>query len=293
MPSAKPLNSGSISDFPENQSESKSAPPAVEITGLEQLKFSADSHAWFPSFSFGHCGEFAGNLGPLFGDFVPSFRSYELAQIWQRIARVRKSDDSSFGLSDCDGRSGVKLRRWNFGGAAFLSGKQGGPKMHNRVMHTGTVRCLSTSDGFATTSRRTSILPGVFSCAPDKPSTVLIVDDERGVAEVLSRILCFRGFRTRVALNGTDAIRLARDVEPEVILCDLSMQGVSGAEVWDALQQDPSTARIPFILMSGDCVGEAQGCAPDLILQKPFTFDELTWAMSAVLRGNAAILNAA
>jgi CheY-like chemotaxis protein len=162
--------------------------------------------------------------------------------------------------------------------------------MYNRGSHGEPAARFSSRDVFPNTSPESP--KGRLLATDDvvhsdtKPATVLIVDDQRSVAEVLSRMLSSRGLQTRVARDGIQAIQLAREIEPEVILCDLCMNEVSGAHVWDAVQRDASTSRIPFILMTGDCLSEAQSCEPDLILQKPFTFEELLWAMRIVLREN-------
>jgi len=103
---------------------------------------------------------------------------------------------------------------------------------------------------------------------------VLIIDDDPAFVEAMREMLEATGQCAVVANNGFHGLRLAREVKPSVVVCDLMMPLMAGADVLRALASDPCTARIPRVLMSGRTDAD-QSCA-DGFLQKPFQADEMT-----------------
>jgi CheY-like chemotaxis protein len=114
------------------------------------------------------------------------------------------------------------------------------------------------------------------------PSKVLLADDDPEIREVVSIVLEPYGFETVVAADGEEALRLVR-LHPDVgvILADLMMPRVSGAEMLGILKEDASLRRIPVIVLSGD--NSAQETARSLgaaeCLQKPVDLPELVAAI--------------
>lgn len=78
---------------------------------------------------------------------------------------------------------------------------------------------------------------------------ILIVDDDPGTIQVLGRALAQEG-QARFATNGADALKLARQSHPDVVLLDAEMPHMNGFEVCAALKADPSLADIPVIFVS-------------------------------------------
>lgn len=78
---------------------------------------------------------------------------------------------------------------------------------------------------------------------------VLVVDDERIIADTLSTILSKNGFSTATAYNGSSALELARRVEPELLISDVVMPGMSGVELAIAVTQ--TVPRCKILLFSG------------------------------------------
>mgnify|MGYP001604930443 CR=1 FL=1 len=69
---------------------------------------------------------------------------------------------------------------------------------------------------------------------------ILVVDDEQMVADTLGIIFQKRGFECRVSYTGAEALACTEDFCPELLLCDLSMPGMSGLEVvWNVTQKCP------------------------------------------------------
>lgn len=79
--------------------------------------------------------------------------------------------------------------------------------------------------------------------------TVLVIDDEPCIVELIGEALGAEGYRVLAAVN-EDALQCAHDVRPDVILLDLMMPGLDGIAVSQRLRDDPATAGIPIIAMS-------------------------------------------
>ena len=79
---------------------------------------------------------------------------------------------------------------------------------------------------------------------------VLVVDDEKGIRELLETIVRKEGFKVELALDGEEAIKKARALSPDVILLDLMLPKSGGFEVVRELQGD-ETSGIPIIIITG------------------------------------------
>jgi diguanylate cyclase (GGDEF)-like protein len=79
--------------------------------------------------------------------------------------------------------------------------------------------------------------------------SILLVDDDPSSIQVMSRILAGVG-AVRFAMSGEVALRLARDVVPDLVLLDAQMPGMSGFQLCEALKADPATADVPVIFVT-------------------------------------------
>jgi diguanylate cyclase (GGDEF)-like protein len=82
------------------------------------------------------------------------------------------------------------------------------------------------------------------------PSKILVVDDEPGVLALLTDILETEGFTVLNATGGEDAIKAAIEKEPDLMILDLMMPGVSGFDVVDRLKEHPTARNIPVIIFT-------------------------------------------
>lgn len=107
-------------------------------------------------------------------------------------------------------------------------------------------------------------------------STVLVVDDDPVVRAVLDTALQDEGYRVVSAVDG-GAIEAAGRYRPAVVLLDLTMPEMDGAEVSRRLRADPATAAIPIILMSAepDLRARTAHLPVNERLAKPFDLDRL------------------
>ncbi len=117
---------------------------------------------------------------------------------------------------------------------------------------------------------------------------ILIIDDEEWLREMMRLALARKGFEIIEAENGIIGIEKARKELPDLILCDVNMEKVDGYRTLSSLRNEPATAAIPFILMTGlaDTAGMRHGMelGADDYLAKPFTIDGLNAAVEARLK---------
>lgn len=78
---------------------------------------------------------------------------------------------------------------------------------------------------------------------------ILLVDDDPGTVQLLGRILSDSG-NLRFATSGEDALRLARESAPDLMLLDAEMPGMSGFQVLEALKAEPALADVPVIFVT-------------------------------------------
>jgi two-component system phosphate regulon response regulator PhoB len=117
---------------------------------------------------------------------------------------------------------------------------------------------------------------------------VLIVDDERDLAELIGFNLRQSGFDTRIALTGEDALRMARERKPELVLLDVMLPDMSGLEVCRQLKASPATRDVPIVMLTArgeemDRVAGFEIGADDYVV-KPFSVRELVLRLKAILR---------
>ena len=118
--------------------------------------------------------------------------------------------------------------------------------------------------------------------------SVLVVEDEADVSEVLRFNLEREGYRVFCAMDGEKGLALARSERPDLVLLDVMLPGMDGIEVAKTLLEDPDTRDLPIIMVS------AKGEESDIVLGlwigaddysvKPFRVKELIARVKAVLR---------
>lgn len=118
--------------------------------------------------------------------------------------------------------------------------------------------------------------------------TVLVVDDDPAFAEFMAKTVEAAGYTAAVAHNGTDGLRLARNLVPVLVFCDLSMPGLGGVEVLRMLRTDPATAHIARVLVSGHICPHLHGIAAESSLAKPVTSETVRRVLDTLLKAKAA-----
>jgi two-component system phosphate regulon response regulator PhoB len=120
------------------------------------------------------------------------------------------------------------------------------------------------------------------------PLTVLLVEDERDIADLVRYHVEKAGMRVVHAADGGTALRLARAELPDVVVLDLMLPGLDGLEVCRQLRREAATRRLPIIMLTarGEEVDRVVGLelgADDYVV-KPFSPRELIARIRAVLR---------
>jgi two-component system response regulator ResD len=115
--------------------------------------------------------------------------------------------------------------------------------------------------------------------------SVLVVDDEPVITDVVSRYLERAGYSTEAAADGFEALKIAGDVHPDLVVLDLMLPGLDGLEVMRELQEQRPT-RVILLTAKGepsDRITGLQRGADDYVV-KPFSPGELVARVDAVLR---------
>ena len=119
-------------------------------------------------------------------------------------------------------------------------------------------------------------------------SRVLIVDDNRVVADTMATLVRLLGHHCTCAYDGSSAIVLAADYRPDLILLDLKMPDINGFTVARALRQAGCVAKIVAITAFGESVfaEKPQDAGFDGVLQKPATAEQIAALMPVQARSS-------
>jgi DNA-binding response OmpR family regulator len=116
---------------------------------------------------------------------------------------------------------------------------------------------------------------------------ILIAEDERDIRDLITFTLGFAGFEVVAAANGEEALALARQEVPDLVLMDVRMPRMTGYDACLAMKKDAKLKDIPVIFLSAkgqdtEIHAGLQAGAVDYLL-KPFAPDQLTARIQAVL----------
>jgi len=117
---------------------------------------------------------------------------------------------------------------------------------------------------------------------------LLLVEDDQALAELLEFRFQNEGYDVRVTPDGDEALLLAAETVPDLVLLDWMIEGTSGIEVCRRLRRDKATAHVPIIMLTArgeeeDRVRGLETGADDYVT-KPFSPRELLARVSAILR---------
>jgi len=121
--------------------------------------------------------------------------------------------------------------------------------------------------------------------------TVLIVDDEQDILDLISYNLSKEGYKVHTAANGLKAVELARQLRPDLVILDIMMPGMDGFEVCRTLRQDATTAAsaIMFLTAKAGEIDQVLGLelGADDYIQKPISPRVLIARVKTILRRGA------
>ena len=121
-----------------------------------------------------------------------------------------------------------------------------------------------------------------------KHKQILIVEDNQLNSKLLKQLLTAYGYEVWESPEGSQALDLARDEQPDLILMDIRLPGISGLEVTRLLKQDDQTKTIPIIAVTAlaspeyEKKGRESGC--DAYILKPIILDNLLRTIESFLK---------
>lgn len=110
--------------------------------------------------------------------------------------------------------------------------------------------------------------------------SVLVIDDDIDTHEMLGVLLAHAGYSVATACNGREALGMLRSIRPEVILLDIEMPVMSGAEFRQAQRRDRDLIQIPTIVMTGSREEPQLDPGVKEVLHKPFPSAKLVAAIA-------------
>ncbi len=127
-----------------------------------------------------------------------------------------------------------------------------------------------------------------LSLLKNRPLTVLIVEDDAELREILQAEFEFEGLTALTAANGSEAVTTARELKPDLILMDIMMPIMDGIEATKKVKGDEQTRHIPIIMLTAagkreDIVAGLEAGAIDYIT-KPFFMPELKARLRSILQ---------
>jgi phosphate regulon transcriptional regulator PhoB len=122
--------------------------------------------------------------------------------------------------------------------------------------------------------------------------TVLVVDDEKDIVDLIAYNLEKEGFSVIKVYDGESALELVKTRKPHLLVLDLMLPGIRGLEVCKFIRKNPETETLPIIMLTakGDQVDKIVGfeMGADDYITKPFSVRELVARVRAVLRRSEA-----
>ncbi len=123
----------------------------------------------------------------------------------------------------------------------------------------------------------------------NRPYTLLYVEDNPANLKLVERIIARQpNMRLLTAVNGLSGIEIAHEIQPDLILMDINMPGISGIEAMKILRSDPVTRHIPIIAVSANAkpldIERGQEAGFFSYLTKPIKVDEFMEAMNRALK---------
>ena len=120
------------------------------------------------------------------------------------------------------------------------------------------------------------------------PPQILVADDDDLNREVMEAFLMSENYRVHLAHDGKHTLHLTESLHPDLILLDVNMPDMTGYEVCRVLRQNPATANIPVVIVTGYDTAQdrAQGLAAgaNVFLPRPFTAARLLEVVADLLK---------
>ncbi len=121
--------------------------------------------------------------------------------------------------------------------------------------------------------------------------SILVVDDEPALREVIGQMLEIGGFAVQQAADGEEALDKIDEDPPDAVILDVMMPHMDGITLCKTLRADAETANLPILMVSGktqkEAVVEGLAAGANKYLCKPVSYDELVGSLNEVLQQTA------
>jgi len=121
------------------------------------------------------------------------------------------------------------------------------------------------------------------------PKTILIIEDDKFLRELIARKLIKEGYEISEAVDGEEGMKKVKEEKPDLVLLDLILPGIDGFEVLSKMKEDPALASIPVIILSN--LGQKEDVekglklgAVDYLIKAHFTPGEIIEKIKAALK---------
>lgn len=119
---------------------------------------------------------------------------------------------------------------------------------------------------------------------------ILIVDDDTNLAENCSMFLESCDYDVNVAFSGEDALSKIKARQPDLLISDCCMPGITGLQLSEQLNEDPGGSQFPILLMSGSPQCRvASGKTSTAFIKKPFLAENLLSEVQKLLNGKTSL----
>ncbi len=116
-----------------------------------------------------------------------------------------------------------------------------------------------------------------------RPATVLVIDDDKNVRDILLKVLGRAGYEVRLAANGREGLESVSAGLPDLIVLDLNMPVMNGFEVLSALRVNEQWAKIPVVVVTAVAGYSAAHLGAKATLLKPFNIVDVQAAIRVVV----------
>ncbi len=113
--------------------------------------------------------------------------------------------------------------------------------------------------------------------------TILVVDDEVNIVDVLTILLEGDARTILRAHDGITALAIVREHHPDLVISDMMMPGIDGRELCRLIQSEPELAGTRVMLMSAVHKLDVRGCDEEVFIRKPFDIDEVDHVVERLL----------
>lgn len=124
------------------------------------------------------------------------------------------------------------------------------------------------------------------SAEPEEPTRVLVVDDERHIADLVATVARYEGWNSRIALDARQALAAVTTFRPDIVVLDVMLPDCDGLTLLDRLRAQQATLPVVFLTARDATADRVAGLTRggDDYLVKPFAVEELMARLRAVLR---------